>query len=89
MDDATRLKNPLINQASGVAAMAITGAVPRDGTVYVLGSDGQVTATIPLGSDDSDGLISYTPSTVTVRRDGMLFVFGEDGTMVTRAATGG
>jgi hypothetical protein len=69
--------------------MAITGAVPRDGIVYVFGSDGQVTATIPLGSDEHDGLVSVTSSTVTVRRDGMLLVYGEDGALVTRAATGG
>jgi hypothetical protein len=69
--------------------MAITGAVPRDGNVYVYGSDGHIIATIPLGSDENDGLVSVTPSTVTVRRDGMLLVFGEDGAMVTRTATGG
>jgi hypothetical protein len=56
--------------------------------VYVLGEDGQVTTTIPLGTDEHDGLVSYTPSTVTVRRDGLLLVFGEDGALVTRAATG-
>ena len=68
--------------------MAITGAVPRDDMVYVIGDDGQVTTTIPLGTDPNDGLVSYTPSTVTVRRDGMLLVFGEDGALVTRSATG-
>jgi len=30
--------------------MAITGAVPRDGVVYVFGSKGEITATIPLGT---------------------------------------
>ena len=68
--------------------MAITGAVPRDGVVYVLGEGGQVTATIPLGTDEHDGLVAFTPTTVTVRRDGLLLVYGEDGALVTRAATG-
>jgi hypothetical protein len=65
--------------------MAITGAVPRDGVVYVFGSNGEITATIPLGSDQQDGLVAFTPSTVTVRRDGLLLVYSEDGALVTRA----
>ncbi len=68
--------------------MAITGAVPREGTVYVFGSKGEITATIPLGSDEHDGLVGFTPTTVTVRRDGLLLVYGEDGTLVTRAMGG-
>ncbi len=65
--------------------MAITGAVPRDGVVYVFGGNGEITATIPLGSDPQDGLVAFTPSTVTVRRDGLLLVYSEDGALVTRA----
>jgi len=68
--------------------MAITSAVPRDGNVYVYGSDGEITATIPLGSDAQDGLVAVTPTTVTVRRDGLLLVYGPDGALVTRS-TGG
>jgi hypothetical protein len=68
--------------------MAITSAVPREGHVYVYGSDGAITATIPLGSDEQDGLVAVTPTTVTVRRDGLLLVYREDGTLVTRS-TGG
>jgi hypothetical protein len=68
--------------------MAISGAVPRDGNVYVLGSNGEITATIPLGSDENDGLVGFTPTTVTVRRDGLLLVYGEDGALVTRAMGG-
>jgi hypothetical protein len=68
--------------------MAITNAVSREGNVYVYGTGGEITATIPLGSDDQDGLVAVTPTTVTVRRDGLLLVYGEDGALVTRA-TGG
>lgn len=68
--------------------MAITGAVPREGTVFVFGSNGEITATIPLGSDEHDGLVSFTPTTVTVRRDGLLLVYGEDGSLVSRAVGG-
>lgn len=68
--------------------MAITGAVPRDGMVYVFGSKGEITATIPLGSDAQDGLVAVTPTTVTVRRNGLLLVYGEDGTLVTRSMGG-
>jgi hypothetical protein len=69
--------------------MAITGAVPREGNVYVYGSDGTITATIPLGAGEQDGVVAVTPTTVTVRRNGLLLVYGEDGELVTRAATGG
>ena len=68
--------------------MAITGAVPRDGVVYVFGSNGEITATIPLGSAEHDGLVAVTPTTVTVRRDGLLLVYGEDGALVTRTMGG-
>jgi hypothetical protein len=54
----------------------------------VFGSKGEITATIPLGSDEHDGLVGFTPTTVTVRRNGLLLVYGEDGTLVTRAMGG-
>ena len=33
----------------------------------MFGSKGEITATIPLGTDPNDGLVAVTASTVTVR----------------------
>lgn len=69
--------------------MTISIAVPRNGFVYVFGSKRQVTARIPFGPDKRDGLIAFTPSTVTVRRNGSLLVFGENGSLVAHLHSGG
>ena len=66
--------------------MAISDAVTRDGRVYVYGATGEVTARIPVGSDNGDGLVAYTPSTVTVRKHGSLYTYGEDGSLITHSA---
>lgn len=68
--------------------MAISVAVPRDGLIYVFDAKGDVTVRIPLGPDKGDGLVGFTPSTVTVRRGGLILVYGEDGAIVSRVATG-
>jgi hypothetical protein len=68
--------------------MAISVAVPRNGFVYVFGSKRQVTARIPLGPDKHDGLVSFTPSTVTIRRSGSLLVYGENGALVANLHSG-
>ena len=62
--------------------MTIRIAVPRDGFVYVLGPKRQVTARIPLHK--GDGLVNFTPATVTVRRGASLLVYGENGALVSR-----
>lgn len=68
--------------------MAISAAVPRDGLIYVFDAKGKVTVRIPLGRDKTDGLVGFTPSTVTIRRGGLILVYGEDGAIVSRVATG-
>jgi len=68
--------------------MTISVAVPRNGFVYVFGTKRQVTARIPLGRDARDGLVAFTPSTVTIRRSGSLLVFRENGTLVANLHIG-
>jgi len=68
--------------------MTISVAVPRNGFIYVFGSKRQVTARIPLGPDKNDGLVAFTPSTVTVRRSGSLLVYGENGALVANLHSG-
>lgn len=62
--------------------MTIRIAVPRNGFVYVLGPRRQVTARIPLRK--GDGLVNFTPATVTVRRGSSLLVYGENGSLMAR-----
>jgi hypothetical protein len=68
--------------------MTISVAVPRNGFVYVFGAKRQVTARIPLGTDKTDGLVAFTPSTVTVRRGGALLVYGENGMLMANLHSG-
>ncbi len=66
--------------------MAISDAVTRDGRVYVYGTTGEVTARISVGSEEGDGLVDYTPSTVTVRTHGALYTYGEDGSLISHSS---
>ncbi|MBA3477469.1 MAG: hypothetical protein H0T52_03575 [Lautropia sp.] len=69
--------------------MSISDAVTRDGRVYVYGKSGEVTARISVGTENGDGLINYTPSTVTVRKHGSLFTYGEDGSLISHSSDDG
>ncbi len=65
--------------------MTISDAVTRDGRVYVYSETGEVTARISVGSENGDGLVDYTPSTVTVRKHGSLYTYGEDGSLISHS----
>ena len=69
--------------------MAISDAVTRDGRVYVYGATGEVTARISVGKESGDGLVDYTPTTVTVRKQGSLYTYGEDGSLISHSSDGG
>lgn len=70
--------------------MTISDAITRDGRVYVYGTTGEVTARISIGNDTGNGLVGYTPSTVTVRKQGSLYTYGEDGSLISHSSdTGG
>jgi hypothetical protein len=69
--------------------MTISDAVTRDGRVYVYSETGEVTARISVGSETGDGLVEYTPSTVTVRKQGSLYTYGEDGSLISHSSDGG
>lgn len=66
--------------------MAISDAITRDGRVYVYGAAGEVTARISVGTEAGDGLVDYTPSTVTVRKQGALYTYGEDGSLISHSS---
>ena len=68
--------------------MTISDAVARDGRVYVYGDSGEVTARISVGTESGDGLVDYTPSTVTVRKHGSLYTYGEDGSLISHSSDG-
>ena len=69
--------------------MAISDAVTRDGRVYVYGATGEVTARNSVGKETGDGLVDYTPTTVTVRKQGSLYTYGEDGSLISHSSDGG
>ncbi len=70
--------------------MAISDAVTRDGRVYVYGDSGEVTARISVSTENGDGLVDYTTSTVTIRKQGSLFTYGADGSLISHSSdTGG
>jgi len=69
--------------------MAISEAVTRDGRVYVYGNSGEVTARISVGNENGDGLVHFTPSTVTIRKQGALYTYAEDGSLISHSADAG
>ena len=48
-----------------------------------------MTARISVGTESGDGLVEYTPSTVTVRKQGSLYTYGEDGSLISHSSDDG
>jgi DNA-binding beta-propeller fold protein YncE len=62
--------------------MPIQSAIEKGNNVYVYNEKGHVTAIIAIGNGARDGLIGYTPSSVSLRRGGNVYVYNERGTTI-------
>ncbi|MDX2186684.1 MAG: hypothetical protein SFV32_07120 [Opitutaceae bacterium] len=62
--------------------MPIENAIERGTNVYVYNEKGHVTAIIALGRGPKDGLVGYTPSSVSLRRGSNIYVHNERGSTI-------
>ena len=62
--------------------MAIGSAIERGSQVFVYDERGHMLFSKPKGSASHDGLLGFTPSTVTVRTGSVAITYGPAGQMM-------